>query len=50
MRPDRAGRSGALSRAACSALLSDLIGEFVRMVDTILELVGLVGNWVGGSA
>ena len=42
MRPGRAGRSSACSRAACTALRGDLIGVFVRIVDTILESVGLV--------
>ena len=47
--PGQAGRIGARSRAACTALLADLIGSSVRMVDAILRLAGLVGNWMGGS-
>ena len=47
MRPGRAGWGDARSRAACTALLGDLIEVFVRMVDAISGLVGLVGNWVG---
>ena len=47
VRPGRAGRGDARSRAACTALLGDLIEVFVKMVDAISGLAGLVGNWVG---
>ena len=47
--PAPAGRSGARSRAACTALLGDLVGVSVRMVDAILGLDGLAGDWMGGS-
>ena len=48
--PGRTGRSGARSRAACTALLGDLIGVSARIVDAILGLADLAGNWVGGLA
>ena len=47
MRPGRAGRGDARSRAEYAALLGDLIEVFVTVVDAISGLVGLVGNWVG---
>ena len=47
VRPGRAGRGDARSRAACTALLGDLVEVFVRMTDAISGLVGLLGNWVG---
>ena len=45
VRPGRAGRSDARSRAACMALLGDIFEVFLRMADAISGLVGLVGNW-----
>ena len=50
MRPGRAGRGDARSRAVCTALLGGLIEVFVRTVDAVSGLVGLVGNWVKCSA
>ena len=47
--PARAGRGGARLRAACMALLGDLIGVSGRVVDAILGLAGFVGDWMGGS-
>ena len=49
VRPGRAGRGDARSRAACTTLLGDLVEAFVRVVDATSGLVSLVGNWVGCS-
>ena len=47
VRPGRAGRGDARSRAACTASLGDLIKVFVKIVDALSGSAGMVGNWVG---